>query len=232
MSGSVPVLVNGPTQAYFLTVTIPATTAANCLVVAVASASGASTSVTGVTLGGLADNFFRLTDLHYTGAAFNYVALWADPDCAGGPTQVVVSGLNANEVASGNGSVWVYEFSGLNAYTNTLLDLVSAGPGTGTAWDSGTTATTSSDAEAWVGVMHGPSPSTVPGAPWVNSQPAGGLCVTGYQITTAAGAADYAGTCASGDWAAAVVALNPDPAGPSGPQIYQRSGPVRARWPG
>lgn len=227
---SIPVLVNGPTQAYTLTVTIPATTAGNCLVVAVADQATASAwFVSQITLGGMGDNFGRVAAAAFVPGAPN-AEIWADPNCAGGQTSVVISGLDATSVQSGAGSVWVYEFSGVANNLGQLLDRSSSFRESGTAWDSVATAVTSSPAEVWVGVVSAVfAVSTVPGAPWVNNQPSGGFCATGYQITTATGTADYAGTCVSGNSAAVVAALNPDPASA---QLYQRSGPVSARWPG
>jgi len=228
---SIPALVNGPTQAYSLTVTIPATTAGNCLVVVVSdNAPGTGGWVSMVTLGGMADNFGLLAATSFVGSAPN-VEIWADPFCAGGQTSVAVSGPAPASVGSGSGSVWVYEFSGVANNLAQLLDQFRRQRGSTTAWDSATTPGTSSPSEVWVGAVNTTSALTaVPGAPWVNDQPSGGFCATGYQITTSAGTADYAGTCASAtNWAAGVVTLTSDPAGA---QIYQRSGPVQARWPG
>lgn len=234
---TVPALVNGPTQAYTLAVTVPATTAGNCLVVVVAAGSpGAGGAVAGITLGGAADNFGSLVVTAPFQAGGSNVEIWADPACAGGQTSVAVSGPAATSVQSGSGSVWVYEFSGLAATLAQLPDRSSSAggvPALGGAWDSGTTWFTSYGAEAWVGgASIAGTVSTVPGAPWANDQPSGGKAVTGWQITTSTGTAGYAGTCTvNANYAAAVVTLYPDPPPPVGPQIYQRSGPVQARYP-
>lgn len=80
-----------------------ATTAGNTLAVAVCSYS-ASSSVTGITLGGSADHFAAAE----TQLATNMLAtIWVDPDCAGGQTSVVVSGTSL-DTGLGAGGIHLY----------------------------------------------------------------------------------------------------------------------------
>lgn len=88
-------------------------TAGNTVVVAVACLGPTpATGVTGVTLGGSADNFAPVTpgppavDTTSPNDVIT-VSLWADPNCAGGPTAIVVTG-------TGVVATWVWEFSGLS----------------------------------------------------------------------------------------------------------------------
>lgn len=192
------------TQANSLSVTIPATAAGNCLVVVVSSYNGSAQSVSGMTLGGSAGNFGSLKTAGGTGP---FLAIWADPDCAGGQTAVAISGSNL-QVDAGNGNVAVYEFSGLAATLAGLLDKSSSNTGTGLSWSSGTTATTAQADEAWAGGEAGQEAVTGPGSPWTNNPSTYGIA--GRQVRTTTGTATYSGTMAmSGAWAAAVVCLLP-----------------------
>ena len=169
------------------------TTAGNCLI-AVAT-GGQSVGVTGISVGGSADNWAA-----QVGDSGNYpqpIDIWADPACAGGQTNVVISfGQNAP-----TGAV-VYEVSGLAATSAALLDLNSVNEVDGTygTWTSGSTGTTTQAAELWVGGLtgynngYGTVTVTGPGAPWVNQTQIGQFFLAGYQIASATGTATYSGT--------------------------------------
>ena len=199
-----PTLVRAPTIAHTLLVTIPATTAGNCLVVCVGSwADPNSGLVSGMTLGGLAGNFGALVAAPSTLAL---CFLWADPACAGGQTALVVTGTNL-VVAVDSGAITVYEFTGLAATVAALKDKTAGNTGTtGTAWSSGATATTANAVEVWVGVGNTFDVESGAGAPWTSTTEQYGRA--GYQITAATGTATYSGTQASsGGWSAAVATL-------------------------
>ena len=195
------------TNANTLTVTIPATTAGNCLIVCVASFySGTPPAISGVTLGGAADNFAQLiAPVNNTNSA---ALMWADPNCAGGQTSVVISGTNLSVIA-GAGAVEVYEASGLASTIAAMLDKSSTGSNASSgAWSSGTTGTTSQAAELWVGMVEAPGGGVVgPGLPWVNDHDTHTEALFGTQVTSSAGAAVYNGTVTPGSWAAIVVTL-------------------------
>jgi hypothetical protein len=179
-----------------LTVTLgAATTAGNCLIVA-SGASGTSTNptVTGETLGGAADHFVRLIQIGDPVLSVAYTEIWADPNCAGGLTSVVVTFSGTPST----GAVWVYEFSGLAAAG--ILDQSSSAysGSTQATWDSGATPTTAQASELWVGANTGFSTTiTGPAAPWNNSAvltSGARNFIAGYQIVSSAGTADYSGT--------------------------------------
>src|ERR1035441_3016083 len=198
------------TGANTLTVTIPSTTAGNCLVVCIASyGSGLIGSISGITLGGSAGNFAALAAVNGNpvGSDSSAAFIWADPNCAGGQTSVVISGSDLS-VASGGGGVVIYEISGLP--TSSVLDKSSTGGDStiGSAWSSGATATTTVANEIWIGCGATDYTGTGPSSPWTNTVPGSGLGRAGYQIVTSVGAATYSGTqSTSGTWAAAVVTL-------------------------
>lgn len=193
------------------------TTAGNCLVVCISTHTGSTTnpSITGVTLGGAADNFASIfqTGSTSSSAAESITAIWADPNCAGGQTSVVVT---FNSVTTPRYLATVYEFSGLALTTAALLDKSSAAPigSSGTAWSSGSTATTSQAVQVWVGAVTSDGTTiTGPASPWTNTAQVvigSDEFMSGYQIRSATGAAAYAGTFSpSGSYDAGVVALNP-----------------------
>jgi hypothetical protein len=195
------------------------TTAGNCLVVCISAHTGATTnpSISGVTLGGSAGNFASVLTAGGPTDESN-TAIWADPNCAGGQTSVVItfgSATTPRYLAS------VHEFSGLASTIAGLLDksAASALGASGTSWSSGSTATTSNAAQAWVGVTTTDSVTiTGPASPWTNiAQVTQGSdeFMSGYQIRSATGAAAYAGTFSgTGSYNAGVVTLNPASAPP------------------
>ena len=189
------------------TPTIPATTAGNCLVVLI-GCGGSSATLSGITLGGSADNFGQLIAPVVNAAQFE-IFTWADPNCAGGQTAISLSGSGlAVGVTSGLGGVAIYEVSGLATTLGALLDKSSVGTGSVTAYSSGATATTANANELWVGSAGSSGTiSTGPGAPW-NNHLNPNTFMTGYQVASSTGAATYSGNVGSGSWAANVVTLN------------------------
>jgi hypothetical protein len=190
-------------------VTIAATGAGNCLVVAVASQStvGAG-AITAMTLGGAAGNFAVAEEAHgVSGAQHGDAFAWVDQNCAGGQTTVAITGTNLN-VAAGSGGIVVYEVSGLSA--STVLDRHSPGnAASGTTYDSGSTAATIQAIEFWVGVCA--APSAVQSAGFTGPTTAIGTGgVVGTQITSATGVARYTGTCNTHAWGAVVATFLPN----------------------
>lgn len=178
-----------------VTVTLSGNTGAgNCLVVATQGSAGANPAVSGITLGGAAGNFAQLVSAGTAGTTESILEIWADPNCAGGQTSVVVTWA-ATLTA---GCVWVYEFSGIA--TASILDKSSTHFTTTTnaTWDSGTTATTTQAVELWFGAACGRSTTiTGPSSPWNNSTQISNTnrdLLVGYQIVSATGTADYSGS--------------------------------------
>ena len=193
-----------------VTVTLSATTAGNCLVVASEASQGAANpTITGITLGGAADHFAQLAIVGDPTASVAFVEIWADPNCAGGQTSVVVT-YSVNP--PGTACVWVYEFSGIAS--SGILDKSSTAftGSTQATWDSGATPTTTQASELWFGANAGFSTTTTgPSSPWNNSSvltSGARNLIAGYQIVSSTGTADYSGTYSPNSYeTAAVVTL-------------------------
>ena len=212
-------LVSGPTVANSLSVTIPSTGAGNCLIVGVC-AFAQTTAVSGITLGGAAGNFGQIPGAvarTATGGALTdcCVEVWADPNCAGGQTAIVVSGPSSTSVDTGDGGVFVLEYSGLAATLGALKDqlAVTAIGANGTSWSVGPTGTTTQAAEAWVAFVNFfNAVSTITGAPWNHTTATGGFGLCGNQVTSSTGTATFSGTQGAGGsqtYAGVVVTLLP-----------------------
>ena len=188
-----------------LTITIPATTAGNTLLVVVTGHGTRALTVTGITLGGAAGNF---TQRVYASNSrnFGFAAIWEDFDCAGGQTTVAVSvsGPVTSIVAE------VYEVSGL--VSTGAYDVSSGSTGYSTAWTSGTTGTTAQASEFVLGGAFTYTTTTGPASPWTNQTPiiqgtgASFFEISGYQTASATGIFTYSGTEQFPGHYAAVVA--------------------------
>jgi hypothetical protein len=192
------------------------TTGGNCLVaLAGINTSGIDYDLAGITLGGSADNWGSL--LFRAGTDASDIAIWADPDCADGQTSVTVTG--ASDVSSL--SVDLYEVSGLAPTLGGLLDRSAQHEvdGTGAAWTSTATATTTQSSEIAFGVLGGfnnagSNPAlTGPSSPWVNSSPMNPVTavffMSGYNILSSEASVTYNGTSnmtGANNYYAAVVA--------------------------
>jgi hypothetical protein len=200
--GSGPALVQSKSAAGTSLTLTSATTAGNCLVVAVADFGSLSTpSVSAVKIGGAADNFAALVTSANTEKGL--ATIWADPSCTVSSTSITIT-----QSAGVAPVIFAYEFSGVAG--SSILDLSDSGTNLNGTWSSGTTGTTNQASEVWVGVgvVNAATP-TGPSSPWTNQSLASSNTngIAGYQITTSAAAAVYNGTSASAKWAAAVVTL-------------------------
>jgi hypothetical protein len=184
--------------------------------------SGAGAAVSGITLGGSADNFAQVVSA-VGGNNTNGAFIWADINAAAGQTAVVVTG---NASLSGNiDGVAYYEVSGINA-----SDQVNSAAGTSATWSSGATPTTTHAAEFWVGCDRSFTNISPLPSGWTNQQVNVGD-VFGYQIVSSEAAATYNGgnSSTSAAWSAAVATFYGAPA--SGPAVYPLKEPVRATRP-
>lgn len=181
------------------------TTAGNCVVVAVTDENGAS-AISGVTLGGSAGNFTQAGSIFGNSCL---AAIWVDPNCAGGQTSVnfTATGLSDPNMA-------IYEFSGVAASSVVDKTSSSTGPGSSTAWSSGSTATTSQANEVYIGATATGQPGATvisgPGSPWTNVTVTDALkSIFGYQIASSTGTPAYSGTASFSDsqWASLIVTL-------------------------
>lgn len=182
----------------------------NTLIAAITSIAG---TISGVKLGGVTDNFVQdLTEGNTADpVASIHEYFWRDTNAASGETAVTITG-------GGSLAMTVYEWSGL--LTLSPLDVSSPNqngntPGD-TAFDTLSTADTAQASEVWlaiVGAIAGTGGSNVlitgPGAPWTaQSQNIGSLSAhqSAYQIVSAIGKADYAGTLTPAGYYSAIVA--------------------------
>lgn len=187
-----------------------ATTAGNCLVICVCSWLFGS-SLTGITIGGSADNFAQAVTVNNTTP---YTWIWYDRNCVGGQTALSISGTMA--VDSGNGGVFIYEVAGLDT-SSSVLDQTGTGTGTGTAYTASSPTTTVAN-EIWFGCIEEQNAlSTQPGSPWVNL--AASFAGAGYNIVSSTGTCTYAGTATSGAWAESVATFK-GASGGGGGAIY------------
>jgi hypothetical protein len=207
-----------------------ATTVGNTLFIAfVANGTGSAPSISGVTLGGVVDNFS--SEYAVTDAADSYAicAIWMDADLQEASTAVAVAGTNLND-----GYLFCVEVAGMG--TSPTLDKTSEGPiGAGTAtWTSDATATLTQASEFAIGCTgHGRFSAgdtlTGPGTPWVNGADyvwADGSAIAGYQITTTTGAVTYSGTSVDNDYYVAIVATFIPSAGSTGAAALTGSGTI------
>ena len=193
------------------------TTAGNCVfVLFVQSASGASGTISGITLGGAAGNFASIGSDTNDSSGAGYVSIWADPNCtASTAVSVAFSGTSGNITTV----AFAYEFSGLASTIGTLTDKSSFGQGGPVgAWSSLTTATTANANELWLGVVgcacNGAYTTiTGPSSPWTNATLFdGGIAsgyyfdgIAGYDIVSSTGTATYNGTNGTNGYYAAGV---------------------------
>ena len=198
-----------------LTVTFSSpTTAGNTVVVCVASAATATTpAISGITLGGLSDNFASATGVNNLSGFASEAGIWYDPYCAGGQTSIVIS------FTGGSGTIYTlmaaaYEVPGVlttdQPATNTGYNL--------STWSSGTTLTTLKANEIFFGSVCTNSGTTVTGAgTWTSQTDSGGTyhSAMGYQVVSATGTATFSGTLSpSGTFAAVTVTFYGSGSGP------------------
>lgn len=190
------------------------TTSGNCLVACIQAftSSGSGPVVTGITLGGSADNWAQIASVSPTSFTNDYI--WIDPGCAGGQSSIVITISSTTGPAI---QAYVYEFSGIASAST--LDQSSTGSGASSPWSSGATSVTSQAAEAWVGFVasHGAGAATItgPSGSWTNlsqlstTEVSHLQCLSGYQIPSGTGTATYNGSFSSSttEWGALVVTL-------------------------
>ena len=197
-------------------VTLPQATGAGNTLVACVTGDNTTTnpSVTGITVGGAADNWQAVVTDPGTGVPVSG-AIWYDPGCAAGQTAVVVSATS-----SGLGQeLWVavYEVSGVLSFDKGSSGDANSGA---TTWSSGATATTTQANEIFFGACTATSaiPTVTGAGTWTTQSNASGSYDqrSGYQAVSATQAAAFSGTIPSGGYVA-VVATFSGPATPLGP---------------
>ena len=178
-----------------VTVTLGAnTTAGNCLVVCIGMGSGgAHATVSSVTLGGSSAGWSQLAAVGDLTTGAEQLAVWVDPNCAGGQTSVVVTLSGASVTLA-----QVFEFSGVAA--SSVLDqsvTFDSGAGTNSTF-SVTSGTTTQPSEVAVGCVYGFNTTiTGPSSPWVNETTVTSTTRTlqaGYDILSSTGTVTYSGS--------------------------------------
>jgi hypothetical protein len=212
------------------TITLSKPTAAGNTVVVVPvlqQAGSTANTVSGITLGGSAGNFalaFGTGGAATTGRC----EFWADPDCAGGQTSIVVT--PALSVTGLNVSVFAFEVAAMPSTTE-LDGSHGSGGSSGTTFTSGATGTLAQASEIAFGAAawYSTSASTLtgPGSPWVNSPQtqlqftAGNWAqaICGYQLLASTSPVTYSGSSNvsnGGAWGAGVMTLEGGAAGTAG----------------
>jgi len=208
------------------------TTAGNCLVACVSWGGAAfnTTDTPSVNTNGSAENW---TEEYQSQNALDtgFSSTWVNWDTGGSQTAIKVPWDFGNTPTTSNSNflaVDVYEVSGLISASNpTDQGSNQNGTSSGTSWDSGTSSMTTNPNEIWfgVGVAQAVATNTAatitgPGGGWNNeaqlstSYQSGGTGTThqhdvgqmsGYQIVSSEGTADYSGTVSTSSATAASV---------------------------
>lgn len=191
-----------------INVTLAANTSAtNTLIASFTSAANTTNAtISGVTLGGGADNWAS-AETAYGGSATN-AAFWIDQNCAGGKSAIVVSLTGQSGSVPANAAV-VIEWNG--AATSGGVDKKNSANGTSSTASSGSTGTLSQASEVAFGCIGATVSFTDPGSPW---NEIGQISVsditlaTGYQQVSATTALTYSGTLSpSSGWGACIITL-------------------------
>ena len=178
-----------------VTVTLgSATTAGNCLVACIALGNSSSTSaVSSVTLGGSAGNFSQIKAVGDLAVGAEQLAIWVDPNCAGGQTSVAITQTTGLATMA-----WVFEFSGLAL--SALLDqsaTFDSAAGTNSTFSITSGATTQAS-ELAVGCAYAFSTTiTGPSSPWVNEatlSQGNDRLQASYNILSSTGTVTYSGS--------------------------------------
>lgn len=156
----------------------------NLLVAAISSYTASGPSVSGITLGGSADNWASVTSAADTSTQ---TWIWYDESCAGGQTSINVSGSNL-QLASGYGFVVIYEFANAGP-----LDQSSSNHSSNSTSYTSNSISTDTGGVAVVGlVTTGGGLVNVPGSPWTE-EVNDGYDATGYEILSSGGSTSYSG---------------------------------------
>ena len=202
---------NTATTGSSVTVTLgSATTLGHCLVVCVGTASSSSVTVSGIKIGGSADNFALAKALTDTPTRDTDAEVWTDQDIGESSTSVIVtlSGSISNGVV-----VYVMEFSGV--LSSLAVDKTNAGNAT-TTFSSGSSGTLSSSNEVVIGAVIAYKSSGTPtiggpSSPWTNLTQinASGLStlslVASYEVVSATTAQTYSGTSTGANQSTAII---------------------------
>jgi hypothetical protein len=166
--------------------------------------------ITGITLGGAADNF-AVAEAE-SGNSCD-AEIWGDPSAASAQDLIAVT-FSASSLNKGGAAM---EWANVGAQDTSAKN---GGTGSGTSWSSGSSGVLSQPGELVIGIVFVEASAaltiTGPGSPWTNlaqiavSADIGAL--VGYQVVSGTGAVTYSGTTTTGGWAAAIAAFKPSAA--------------------
>jgi len=197
--------------------TIASTTGGNCLVAIVGTRNATGTDViTGLTLGGAADNWASLgANGRVLAGAANpgcEISIWIDPGCANAQTAVALQGT-PNALSY----LYVLEVSGMGLTPSLDAHASVINTSAPTTFSSGASGTTVTANELVVGgcafgEFIAPTDAAVgPGGAWTNAAyyndgSTGFMYIAGYQVASATGAFTYSGSMTGNDYYTAIVA--------------------------
>jgi hypothetical protein len=171
-------------------------TLGNCLIVSAGNGGSTLRAVSGITIGGVADNFALAKAGSDSSPDKIDVETWTDQDI-GQTSKTIVVTFNG---AITDAVVFVEEWSGVSS--SGAVDKTNSGNGATTAFSSGATGTLTQSAE----IVHGAVMCTTlsaaptitgPGSPWTNlAQVSAGdyAMMVGYQVVSATTTQTYSGT--------------------------------------
>jgi hypothetical protein len=195
-----------------LDLTLPGpTTSGNTIVVfAAAISTGDEAGAASATLGGSAGNFAPVDAACYSDDG-DALSVWADPDCAGSETALVISSYGTAGTYYLAGAA--YEISGLEA---SALDVAAYNFSNGEGGWSVTGPATAQASEIWLGaaaIFESTSAVTItgPGSPWTDTpqltETTQCALMAGYQAVSSTGTPDYGGSVTASGFAIWVASL-------------------------
>jgi hypothetical protein len=189
------------------------TTAGNTVLALLSLANGTTAlpAVSGVTLGGAADNFFAVQEKAQATASTTayYAGIWADLNCAGGQTAVAYSGSNFSNGASVG--IIALEVSGIYPSVALCTDQETNASAQASTACAVTASTTVQANEFWVAFMGGGAGNSTSSGPNPNGGQVGlhlsfNMEGGAYSLATATGIPSFSATLkASSAWAAVVA---------------------------
>jgi hypothetical protein len=226
-----PLFVASETTANY---TLPQATGSqgpSTLVACIATTDNATLNphISGITLGGSADNWASVKD--FVSSTVNDAAVWYDPSCASGQTSVVLSFTAGGGTTPGL-NIEVYEVLGI-----LVPDQVSSASGSAsTTWTSGTTPTLTQTPEIAFAVSNSSAsqPVVTGVGSWVTqgTSGAGSFTTFGYQDPAAGSTVTFSGTITSSTYGSVIATFYIAPSGGSSAPVAAGSRHARfQRYP-
>jgi hypothetical protein len=180
-------------------------------ILSLANNTTAVPAVSGMTLDGLADNFFAVREASQAGASVNayYAGIWADLGTAGGQTTVAYAATNNGGLGNSTGMI-ALEVAGIYPDPVLCTDQKNGATGTGVTAEVTASATTQAN-EFWIASMGGGAGNNSTSGPNPNGGQVGlhlSVLIEGgsYSLANATGIPDFIANLKSSQAWAAVVA--------------------------